>query len=59
MCSCMGFIELIDNMTCFARKSDHTELVELCQWDFYVDVSQTEPSLMQMKTIDYMREVNT
>ena len=29
--ACMGFIEPIDNRTCFTRKSYLTEPVELCQ----------------------------
>ena len=38
------------------RKSNLTEPVELCQRG--VDVAQTEHTIMQMKTTDYMREVN-
>ena len=57
--ACSGFIEPIDNRTCFARKSDVTITVELCQQSVYIDVSQTKHSIMQMKTTDYIPEEDT
>ena len=54
-----GFIEPKENMTLFACKSDFMETVELCQQSIYIDVSQTEHIIMQMKTKVYMEEVNT
>ena len=49
----------IDDMTCFVRKSDLKEPVELCQRGVLIDVSRAEHSIMQMKTRDCMLEVNT
>ena len=55
----MGNIELIDNRACFFRKDGFTEAVELCQRSVYIDVSQTKHNLVQMKTMEYIREVKT
>ena len=55
--ACTGFIELIDNRTCFARKNDLTEPES--QRDVYIDISQTKHNIMQMKTTDNMREEST
>ena len=55
----MGYIESIDNRACFFRSNGFTEAVELGQRDVYIAVSQTKPNLMQMKKMEYIREVKT
>ena len=57
--ACTGYIQPKDNRTCFLRNSDNTATVGMCQQNVNVNVSQTEYSIMQIKIIDYMREVNT
>ena len=46
-------------MTCFLRNNDFAETVDQGQRSVYIDVSQLEHSMMQMKTTDGMRTVNT
>ena len=43
----------------FFAKSTSTETVELGHRSVYIDVSLIEHTMMQMKTMDHMRTVNT
>ena len=56
--ACTGYIKPIDNGTCLFRNSNFTEAVEMRQRSVNIGVSQTEHSMMQMKTTDDMRNVH-
>ena len=57
--ACTRCIELIDIRTCFFCKSEFSEYVEILQRSVFIDVRQTEHRVLQMKTTDDMRKVNT
>ena len=44
-----GYISLRNNNTCFLHHSNFIETEEMCQRSVYIDVSQTEHSILQMK----------
>ena len=41
------------------EKTDFSDTVEIRWYGVYIDVSQTKHGIMQKKTSDYMRRVNT
>ena len=54
--ACTRCIKLIDTFVC---KSEFSEYVEIIQRGVFIDVRQTDHIVMQMKTTDDMRKVNT
>ena len=43
----------------FMGKPDFSDTVEISWWGVYIGVSRTKHGIMQVKTPDYMRRVNT